>query len=148
MRTREVKCYRCGNPIALDYRATGSTIHCRHCHGVMAITKKTENHFQFVKYLILMLMVILLVVGLGLLDVSYTALMLICIGATMLMTLYGDHFCLWVTNLLFGLDYVEYHPEQVAAREKEMARRREKAREAKKRARQEKKAQGREEAKK
>ena len=111
-----VKCYRCGK----EYESgkLKEIISCSHCHQQMKITRKTENRFHFMTYLLVLVVCLSVALIISLItDNSYLT-FVVTMAMAMLMASFADKWCLKLTHLLFGLEYEEYHPVEMSNKDR------------------------------
>lgn len=110
--TRSVKCYRCGQPIELNYKNIRQTISCSHCHAKMTYDLRSIRKLKMVRYLFVLAVAAFLVAGFMQVQNmnSYTLLIVTCMCAIVI-SLWADKLCLYISYYLLKGEYVEYHPD-------------------------------------
>lgn len=112
-----VKCYRCGKEYDQAYKKVREVISCSHCHQQMKFTKKTQTHFQIVRYLFVLVICIIIAFVISLVSNDNYLVLLATLAVAMGVSLYADQFCLNLTGAIFGLEYEEYHEEKKTKKE-------------------------------
>ena len=104
----DVKCYRCGTKIDVNYKNIGIITKCPHCNAKMTLDKKSYRTLRIVRYLVVLLACLFIVFGLSKLNSKEYALTFICLSIALAFGLVADRLCLWLEYKIFGLKYVEY----------------------------------------
>lgn len=112
-----VKCYRCGKEYDLDSKNIKEIISCSHCHQQMRFTEKTRKHFRLVRYFFVLFICIGLAFGMSLVTKNNYVVLLTLMGVAMLIANFADKWCMLLTDMIFGLQYEEYHPEKISKKQ-------------------------------
>ncbi len=114
---KEVKCYRCGKVYDLSRKNIQETISCSHCHQQMHIDTKTERRCRIMRYLLIAFISLAVVYGSNVLTNNSLLVMFTAFILAILIGTYSERLCLLIVNLIFGLNYVEYHEIQKSKKE-------------------------------
>ncbi|MBO7676950.1 MAG: hypothetical protein J6S49_05510 [Erysipelotrichaceae bacterium] len=112
-----VKCYRCGKEFDLSGKNLKEIISCGHCHHTMKISEKSEKRYKIVRYLFMLAIGLVLALGLSFATQGTCLILIAVMSVAMLVASYADHFCLMLTDKIFGLEYEEYHEKQYTKKE-------------------------------
>lgn len=117
----EVRCYRCGKSMPISYRTLSGYVECAHCHGHMAFDEKTFRRIRIVRYSIIFIVSIALVMGLTLGLTDPILVFIITFLVDLMLVIFSSRPVMWLCGKIFGLNYVEDHPEvrEKAQKEKE-----------------------------
>lgn len=114
---KEVKCYRCGKVYDLSRKNIQETISCSHCHQQMHIDIKTDRRCRIMRYLLIGFISLVVVYGFSLLTSNSMLVVFMAFVFAILIGTYSERLCLLIVNLIFGLNYVEYHEIQKSKKE-------------------------------
>ena len=129
----EIKCYRCGKVKVLEARKLSEEIECSHCHSKMRLTYKCERRLKTMRYITVLVVALVISFGLTIVNRNNTYTLIIAILLVSLaMALVVDKFCLWMVYATKGLEYEEYHPEEIEKMRKEREKEKEKEKKRKK----------------
>ena len=112
-----VKCYRCGKEYEFTYKNVSEIISCSHCHQQMCFTKETKKHLKLIRYIFVFLICLAIAFGMSRVSKNDYVVMLGTMMVAMLIALYSDRICMYLTMKIFGLEYEEYHPEKKTKKE-------------------------------
>ena len=112
-----VKCYRCGKEYEFTYKNVSEIISCSHCHQQMCFTKETKKHLKLIRYIFVFLICLAIAFGMRREKKNDYVVMLATMMVAMLIALYSDQLCMYLTMKIFGLEYEEYHPEKKTKKE-------------------------------
>lgn len=112
-----VKCYRCGKEYEFTYKNVSEIISCNHCHQQMCFTKETKKHLKLIRYIFVFLICLAIAFGMSRVSKNDYVVMLGTMMVAMLIALYSDRICMYLTMKIFGLEYEEYHPEKKTKKE-------------------------------
>lgn len=115
--TKDVKCYRCGKEIDLSGKNVREIVSCSHCHQKMKISEKSQKRFRLMRYLFVFAICMILAFGMSYASQGTLVILIVVMSLGILAANYSDHFCLMLTNMIFGLEYEEYHEKQLSKKE-------------------------------
>ena len=113
---KTVKCYRCGKEY--DSKDRKEMISCSHCHQQMKITAKTESHFRFMRYLFVLAVCLAIAFAINLFTNNNYLALIATMAVAMLMANFADSWCLKLTEMIFGLEYEEYHTVKMSNKDR------------------------------
>lgn len=112
-----IKCYRCGREYEFTYKNVSEIISCSHCHQQMRFTTETQKHLKLIRYIFVFLICLAIAFGMSRVSKNDYVVMLGTMMVAMLIALYSDRICMYLTMKIFGLEYEEYHPEKKTKKE-------------------------------
>ena len=111
-----VKCYRCGKEY--DPKDHKEIISCSHCHQQMKINERSQKRFRIVRYGFVLTICLAIAFTMSVtVGTNYLSL-LVMLGIAMLLANVADKWCLKLTDLIFGLEYEEYHPVKISNKDR------------------------------
>ena len=105
---KEISCYKCGTKIPLNYKNMSAIIECPHCKKKMVYDVTTYKRLKIIRYFVVLLIGLMLIIGMNQFDKGNYALLIILISFSISLAFVADRVCLWLCNLIFGLQYEEY----------------------------------------
>lgn len=105
---KEINCYKCGTKIPLNYKNMRAIIECPHCKKKMVYDVTTYKRLKIIRYFVVLLIGLMLIIGMNQFDKGNYALLIILISISISLAFVADRVCLWLCNLIFGLQYEEY----------------------------------------
>lgn len=106
----EIKCYKCGKIHEIAYKDLKETISCSHCHQQMRINERSEKKYKLVRYIFIFVICLFLAFLLNIFSVNYFLMLFVILSLMLVFAQYADKVCLILTDMIFGLQYEEYHP--------------------------------------
>lgn len=105
---QEIKCYKCGTKIPLNFKNMSAIIECPHCKKKMTYGLSTYRRLKIIRYFVVLLIGLMLIYGMSQFDKGNYALLIILISISISLAFIADKACLWLCSLIFGLQYEEY----------------------------------------
>ncbi|MBO7675899.1 MAG: hypothetical protein J6S49_00055 [Erysipelotrichaceae bacterium] len=112
-----VKCYRCGKEYDLSGKNLKEIISCSHCHQTMRISERSQKRFKVIRYLFVLILCMILAFGMSFATQGTLLILIAVMSLAMLLANYSDRLCLRLTDMIFGLEYEEYHEKQYTKKE-------------------------------
>ena len=112
-----VKCYRCGKEYDLSGKNLKEIISCSHCHQTMRISERSQKRFKVIRYLFVLILCMILAFGMSFATQGTLLILIAVMSLAMLVANYSDRLCLRLTDMIFGLEYEEYHEKQYTQKE-------------------------------
>ncbi|MBO7698022.1 MAG: hypothetical protein J6S38_03175 [Erysipelotrichaceae bacterium] len=112
-----VKCYRCGKEYDLSGKNLKEIISCSHCHQTMRISERSQKRFKVIRYLFVLILCMILAFGMSFATQGTLLILIAVMSLAMLVANYSDRLCLRLTDMIFGLEYEEYHEKQYTKKE-------------------------------
>lgn len=105
---KEVKCYKCGTTIPLKFKTMSVIISCPHCHKQMTYNLSTYKKLRIIRYFVVLFIALLLIFGMREFDKGNYLLLIVLISVSLSLAFVADRICLYLCNLIFGLQYEQY----------------------------------------
>ncbi len=105
---KEIKCYKCGTNIPLNYKNMSSIITCPHCKKKMTYDINTYKKLRITRYFVVLLVALMLIFGMNQFDNGNYVLLFVLVSVALALAFVADKACLYLCNLIFGLKYEEY----------------------------------------
>lgn len=125
--TKNIKCYRCGKEYDLNYKDISEQIKCSHCNGIMSLDLNSQRKVRYIRYALVLVVALLMSFLVYQLNLNNLVIFGILTLVLLFTINYVDKFCLYLASLIFKLNYVEFHPEDIEKANKKRQLEKEKA---------------------